>query len=74
MTEFEGQVIGDLQVLKAQMEQIMGIGQPGRLHELEHRLIATERAMHRMRGVTAAFGAGLTMLHLVLTYLGGKHG
>ena len=51
-----------------------GFGQPGRLHELEHRVIATERAMHRMRGVTAAFGAGLTMLHLVLTYLGGKHG
>ena len=31
MTEFEGQVLADLSVLKSQMEHMMGIGQPGRL-------------------------------------------
>jgi hypothetical protein len=29
MTEFEGQVLADLSVLKNQMNQVMGIGQPG---------------------------------------------
>ena len=35
MTEFEGQVLADLSVLKNQMSQLMGIGQPGRLTQLE---------------------------------------
>jgi hypothetical protein len=73
MTDFEAQVLADLQVLKCQMEQVMGIGQPGRLHELEHRLILTERAMHRMRGVVAAFGVVLTLLHLAISYFSMKH-
>ncbi len=29
MTEFEGQVLADLRVLKSQMEQLLGVGQPG---------------------------------------------
>ncbi len=29
MTEFEGQVLADLSVLKSQMESLMGIGQLG---------------------------------------------
>ena len=29
MTEFEGQVLADLRVLKSQMEQLMGIGAAG---------------------------------------------
>ena len=74
MTDFESQVTGDLQVLKSQMQQLMGIGQPGRLHNLEDRLGATERATQRLRGIGAAFGAALTMLHLAISYLGGKHG
>jgi hypothetical protein len=49
------------------------VGQPGRLHELEHRLILTERAMHRMRGVVAAFGVVLTLLHLAISYFSMKH-
>jgi len=73
MTDFEGQVLGDLQVLKAQMEQVMGIGQPGRLHDLEHRLNETETAIQKMRGVVAAFGAVVTMLHVAISYLSGKH-
>jgi hypothetical protein len=73
MTDFEGQVLGDLQVLKAQMEQIMGIGQPGRLHNLEDRLNETETAIQKMRGVVAAFGAVVTMLHVAISYISGKH-
>ena len=73
MTDFEAQVIGDLQVLKALMQQVMGIGQPGRLHDLEHRLVLTERGMHRMRGAVAAFGVVLTMLHVAIGYFGGRH-
>ena len=73
MTGFEAQVLGDLQVLKAQMEQIMGIGQPGRLHDLDGRLVQVERAMHRMRGFMAAFGVVLTLLHLVISYFGPRH-
>ena len=38
MTEFEGQVLADLSVLKSQMSQLMGIGQPGRIIQLEKRV------------------------------------
>ncbi len=74
MTDFEAQVLGDLQVLKAQMEQVMGIGQPGRLHEHDHRLASLERAMQRMRGALAAFGITLTLVHLAITYFSNHHG
>ncbi len=73
MTEFEGQVLGDLQVLKCQMEQIMGIGQPGRLHHLERRVSVNEQGVQRMKGFVGAFGVVLTMLHLAISYFGGKH-
>lgn len=73
MTEFEGQVLADLSVLKSQMGQLMGVGQPGRLHELERRLVSNERGVQRIKGFTAAFGTGLTMLHLAISYFGGKH-
>ena len=35
MTDFEAQVLADLSVLKSQMRQVMGIGEPGRLNQLE---------------------------------------
>lgn len=73
MTEFEGQVLADLQVLKSQMEQVMGIGQPGRLHQLEHRVGCNEQGVQRMKGFMAAFGTGLTIVHLAISYFGGKH-
>jgi hypothetical protein len=44
MTEFEGQVLADLSVLKSQMQQVMGIGQPGRLTQLEERVERHERS------------------------------
>jgi hypothetical protein len=73
MTDYEAQVLADLQVLKTQMEQIMGIGQPGRLHELEARLAGTERAMQRMKGVVAALGPLLAVVHVAVGYFTGKH-
>ncbi len=68
MTEFEGQVLADLRVLKNQMDHLMGIGQPGRLHMLERRVASNEQGVQRMKGVVAAFGAALTMLHLAISY------
>jgi hypothetical protein len=73
MTEFEGQVLADLSVLKSQMNELVGIGQPGRLHELEQRVSGHERAMQRLKGMAGAFGGLLTAVHGVIAYFGGKH-
>ena len=73
MTDFEAQVLADLHVLKSQMEQIMGIGQPGRLHQLERRVHVNEAGIQKMKGFVAAFGTGLTLVHLAITYFAGKH-
>ena len=68
MTEFEGQVLADLSVLKAQMRQVMGIGEPGRLHQLENRVERHERSVQRLKGVAGAAGGALTLVHLALDY------
>ena len=73
MTEFEAQVLSDLGVLKCQMEQLMGIGQPGRLNQIEQRVTQSEQSVQRMKGAVGAFGALLTMLHVAISYFGGKH-
>ena len=72
MTEFESQVLSDLSVMKSQMDQLLGIGQPGRLHHLEERVACTERNVQKMKGLVAAFGTALTMVHLALSYFGGR--
>ncbi len=69
MTDFEGQVLQELSVLKAQMQQLMGIGQPGRLHQLEARVDEHERSVQRLKGAGVVFGAILTMLHILVGYL-----
>lgn len=69
MTEFEGQVLGDLRVLKSQMDQLLGIGQPGRLNHLEKRVDGHERSVQRVKGFTAAIGALVTLAHLAIDYL-----
>jgi len=69
MTEFEGQVLADLRVLKSQMEQLMGIGQPGRIAQIEERVERHERSVQRIKGVFAVFGGLLTMVHLAMAYL-----
>ena len=69
MTEFEGQVLGDLRVLKAQMDQLMGIGQVGRLSQIEERVERHERSVQRVKGFTAAVGAVVTLAHLAIDFL-----
>ena len=69
MTEFEGQVLADLSVLKSQMRQVMGIGEPGRLNQLEDRVERHERGMQRMKGLAGAFGGLLTFAHLAMDYI-----
>jgi hypothetical protein len=72
MTEFEAQVLRDLSVLKAQMEQVMGIGQPGRLHALESRVEAHERSVQRLKGLAGGLAALLTLAHLAITWWVGR--
>jgi hypothetical protein len=73
MTEYERKVLEDLCVLKAQMQQLMGIGQPGRLHQLEQRVDSHERNVQRLKGLAGAFGGLLTVVHVAIAWLGGKH-
>ena len=68
MTEFEGQVLADLSVLKSQMGQLMGSGQPGRLAQIEERVEHHERSVQRMKGLAGAAGAVLTVVHLAIDY------
>jgi hypothetical protein len=68
MTEFEGQVLADLSVLKSQMKHLLGIGQPGRLTQLEERVELHERSVQRMKGLMGAVGGLLTVIHLAIDY------
>ena len=68
MTEYEGQVLADLSVLKNQMSQLMGIGQPGRLTQLEERVERHERSVQRVKGLVGALGGLLTVFHLAIDY------
>ena len=69
MTDFEAQVLADLAVLKSQMKEVVGNGQPGRLAQLESRLLDHEKAVQRMKGIAAAFGALLTVAHAAIDLL-----
>ena len=66
MTDFEGQVLGDLSVLKNQMKELVGNGQPGRLVQLEGRLQEHEKIVQRLKGMAGAFGALLTIAHIAI--------
>ena len=68
MTEFEGQILADMSVLKSQMKQLLGIGQPGRLAQLEERVEMHERSVQRMKGLMGAVGGLLTVIHLAIDY------
>ena len=72
VTDFEQKVLEDLSGLKVQMHQLMGIGQPGRLQQLEGRVDSHERNMQRMKGLMSAFGGALTLVHLVIAVLGSR--
>ena len=72
MTDFEGAVLADLAVLKNQMKEVVGNGQPGRLSQLEGRILDHERTMQRMKGVAAAFGGILTFAHVAIDLFIGR--
>ena len=72
MTDFEARVLEELSVLKSQMHQLMGIGQPGRLNQLEMRVDSHERSVQRLKGLAGAFGGLLTLLHLGIAWLSKK--
>lgn len=57
-----------MRLLKSQMDQLMGIGQPGRLIQLEERVERHERSVQRVKGFTAAVGTLVTMAHLAIDY------
>ena len=69
MTEFEGQILAELSVLKSQMRQLLGMGQPGRLAQLEERVERHEQAVQRLKGLVGAFGGVLTFIHLAIDYI-----
>jgi len=69
VTEFEGQILAELSVLKSQMRQLLGMGQPGRLAQLEERVERHEQAVQRLKGLVGAFGGVLTFIHLAIDYI-----
>jgi hypothetical protein len=72
MNDFEAQVLADLCVLKTQMKEIVGNGQPGRLARIEARMHEHERAVQRMKGFAAAFGGLLTVAHVAVDFVLGR--
>ena len=50
------------------MNQLLGIGQPGRLTQLEERVEQHERSVQRMKGLVGAVGGVLTALHVAIDY------
>jgi len=72
MTDFEAKVLADLGVLKSQMKEVLGNGQPGRLSQLESRLHAHEKTTQRLKGMAGAFGALLTVAHIAIDFLVGR--
>jgi hypothetical protein len=72
MTDFEARVLEELGVLKAQMQNLIGIGQPGRLNQLESRVEAHERSVQQLKGLAGAFGGLLTVVHVAIAVWSGR--
>ncbi len=70
--DFEQQVLSELSVLKAQMQHLLGIGQPGRLQALECRVDDHERDVQRWKGVIGAWGGLVTLAHLAIAWFVGR--
>jgi predicted nicotinamide N-methyase len=69
MTEFEAQVLSDLSALKTQMNALLGVGQPGRLHLLEERVERQERMVQRMKGIGGGLSLLITLFHVAMDLL-----
>lgn len=72
MTEFEGQVLADLSVLKNQMQHVIGDGNQGRIGAIEDRILRHDQTLQRIRGSAAAFGGLLTLVHVAIDYIAAK--
>jgi hypothetical protein len=66
INEFEAQVLSDLNVLKSQMNVLMGDGNGGRIADLEHRLDEHEQNWERAKGFLAAFSILLTVVEVAV--------
>ena len=60
---FETQVLADLAVLKSQMRDLVGNGQPGRLRRLEQRVERHEASLERLAGVGTLLVFLLALMH-----------
>ena len=69
MTDFEAQVLADLSVLKSQMKEVVGNGQPGRISRLENRVFDHEKSVQRLKGMAAGRCAVLTAAHFAIDLL-----
>ena len=66
INEFEAQVLSDLNVLKSQMNGLMGDGNGGRVTELERRMEEHEQNWERAKGFLAAFSVLLTVVEVAV--------
>ena len=66
MTEFEGQVLSDLSVLKNQMTMLLGDGNSGRIAAIEGRIDQHERSFQRAKGFAVAIGAVFTLVQCLI--------
>jgi hypothetical protein len=64
MNEFEAQVLSDLNVLKTQMNGLVGDGNGGRIADLEHRMERNEHNWQRAKGFLAAFSVVLAIVEV----------
>jgi hypothetical protein len=62
MNEFEAQVLSDLNVLRTQMNTLVGDGNGGRIADLEHRMEQHEQNWQRAKGFLAAFSVLLAVV------------
>ena len=66
INEFEAQVLSDLNVLKSQMNTLVGDGNGGRIADLEQRLEHHEQNWERAKGFLAAFTILLTVVEVAV--------
>ena len=67
MNEFEAQVLSDLCVLKAQMTNLAGDGNGGRIADLERRIERHEQNWQRAKGFLAAVSVLFAFVEVALT-------
>lgn len=69
MTEFEGQVLADLSVLKNQMITLLGDGNSGRIAAIESRVEQHERSFQRAKGFAVAISVVFTVIQCMIELL-----